>query len=349
MHVLSCIFTISARDLPDGNYRELETSGAKQKVKGGSVAAIGFSNINAWILVITYGLCFGVELTMNNKVVMYFFNYYGLSPQIAGLLGSCFGLMNLVARSWGGLLSDVMNKKFDIRGRLWSMWIIQTLEGVMCILMGLVTVDLNGPHEPGYADSEKLQGVFNMSTYAVGDRGMVTYVINGTEGAVGPCASKLIVAKDIDYRALTDCSAAAAPDECFRDTAVPSLSAETYANNVAEGGRPVGLPRHEPHVRRPAEAARRVVHDRRPGRRLRAQLQRPRAHLHPDGRLLDLRPDVGRASTSASCRTSRARRSAWSPAWSAPAATSAPSSARRSSSRRRTRPTRASSASASSS
>ena len=27
----------------DGNYRELETSGAKQKVKGGSVAAIGFS------------------------------------------------------------------------------------------------------------------------------------------------------------------------------------------------------------------------------------------------------------------------------------------------------------------
>ncbi len=238
MHILSCIFTLSARDLPDGNYRELETSGAKQKVKGGSVAAIGFSNINAWILVITYGLCFGVELTMNNKVVMYFFNYYGLSPQIAGLLGSCFGLMNLVARSWGGLLSDVMNKKFDIRGRLWSMWIIQTLEGVMCILMGLVTVDLNGPHEPGYADSEKLQGVFNMSTYAVGDRGMVTYVINGTEGAVGPCASKLIVAKDIDYRALTDCTADAAPDECFRDTAVP-LASESAAK-IAAGNYPSG-------------------------------------------------------------------------------------------------------------
>ena len=111
MHILSCIFTLTARDLPDGNYRELESSGAKQKVKGGSVAAIGFSNINAWILVLTYGLCFGVELTMNNKVVMYFFNYYGLSPQIAGLLGSCFGLMNLVARSWGGLLSDVMQQE----------------------------------------------------------------------------------------------------------------------------------------------------------------------------------------------------------------------------------------------
>ena len=133
MHVLSCIFTITGKDLPDGNYRELESSGAKQKVKGGSVAAIGFSNINAWILTITYGLCFGVELTMNNKAVMYFYTYYGLSPQIAGLLGSCFGLMNIVARSWGGLLSDYCNKMCDMRGRLWSMWVVQTLEGLSLI------------------------------------------------------------------------------------------------------------------------------------------------------------------------------------------------------------------------
>ena len=86
MHILSCIFTLSARDLPDGNYRELETSGAKQKVKGGSVAAIGFSNINAWILTITYGMCFGVELCMNNKLVPYFTRYYGMHPRVAGPL-----------------------------------------------------------------------------------------------------------------------------------------------------------------------------------------------------------------------------------------------------------------------
>ena len=59
MHIL---LHLHLRRHPDGNYRELETSGAKQKVKGGSVAAIGFSNISA-DLVITYGLCFGVELT----------------------------------------------------------------------------------------------------------------------------------------------------------------------------------------------------------------------------------------------------------------------------------------------
>ena len=225
MHVLSCIFTITGKDLPDGNYRELESSGAKQKVKGGSVAAIGFSNINAWILTITYGLCFGVELTMNNKAVMYFYTYYGLSPQIAGLLGSCFGLMNIVARSWGGLLSDYCNKMCDMRGRLWSMWVVQTLEGLMCVLMGLVTVNLPGPHEReggythvdgSYTTAPKIQGTFTMSRYAApAERGITTYVVNGTKGAVGPCASNLLVAKDIDFRALTNCTADTAPLECL--------------------------------------------------------------------------------------------------------------------------------------
>ena len=112
LHVCSAFFALSGQDLPDGNYAELESSGAKQKSKGGVAVKTGASNVNAWILTVTYGMCFGVELTMNNKVVMYFFNYYGLSPQIAGLLGSCFGLMNLFARSWGGLLSDAMAKRF---------------------------------------------------------------------------------------------------------------------------------------------------------------------------------------------------------------------------------------------
>ena len=224
MHVISCIFTITGKDLPDGNYRELESSGAKQKVKGGSVAAIGFSNINAWILVLTYGLCFGVELTMNNKAVMYFYTYYGLSPQISGLLGSCFGLMNIIARSWGGLLSDYCNKMCDMRGRLWSMWIVQTLEGLMCVLMGLVTVNLPGPHERegdythvtgSYTTAAKIQGTFTMSRFAAAEeRGITTYVVNGTKGAVGPCASNLLVAKDIDFRALTNCTASTAPLEC---------------------------------------------------------------------------------------------------------------------------------------
>ena len=33
--------------------------------------------MNAWILTITYGFCFGVELTMTNVAAFYFYEYHG--------------------------------------------------------------------------------------------------------------------------------------------------------------------------------------------------------------------------------------------------------------------------------
>merc|ERR1719258_702329 len=87
---------------------------------------------------------------MNNEVVLYFSRYYALTPQIAGILGSCFGLMNLFARSWGGALSDGLNKRYGMRGRIWGMWVCQTIEGFCFIMMGLVTVGYDGPDDFDY-------------------------------------------------------------------------------------------------------------------------------------------------------------------------------------------------------
>merc|ERR1719163_2520249 len=184
MHLLSTCFIMAARDLPDGSYKELEAMGAKQKTKGaGNVAILGFSNTNALIMLVTYGLCFGVELCMNNKLVPYFTRYYGMPPTIAGPLGACFSLMNLFARSWGGIMSDWANKKAGIRGRVFSMWLIQSIEAVFCIIMGFITVGMDGPDEPGFS-AMKQQGVYESGTQ--------TFVINGTAGEVGKCASELI-------------------------------------------------------------------------------------------------------------------------------------------------------------
>merc|ERR1719440_2665089 len=134
-HLVSVAFIMTGRDLPDGSYKQLEQAGAKQKSKGaGNVLALGFSNTNALIMLITYGLCFGVELTMNNKLTPYFNRYYGMHPTLAGPLAACFSLMNLAARSWGGCLSDAMAKQFGLRGRIAAMWVIQTIEGLFCIL-----------------------------------------------------------------------------------------------------------------------------------------------------------------------------------------------------------------------
>jgi NNP family nitrate/nitrite transporter-like MFS transporter len=186
MHAIAAVFILTGQDLPDGNYAALEKTGIKQKVKAGGVAKIGLSNINAWILAVTYGLCFGVELTMNNKVVAYFNSYYGLPPRMAGVLGACFGLMNLFARSWGGLLSDTMNKKFGMRGRIWAMWICQTLEGVMCIMMGLVTLDYPCPDDFPVG-TPKIPGTWSHSP-RYGET--VVFTFNETIGKVKRCGSK---------------------------------------------------------------------------------------------------------------------------------------------------------------
>merc|ERR1719183_2353816 len=66
LHLLGGLSVLSGRDLPDGNYRELESSGAKQKGASKTILKVGVSNVNAWLLTITYGWCFGIELTMNN-------------------------------------------------------------------------------------------------------------------------------------------------------------------------------------------------------------------------------------------------------------------------------------------
>jgi NNP family nitrate/nitrite transporter-like MFS transporter len=86
------------------------------------------------------------------------------------------------------MLSDILAKKYGIRGRIWGMWVIQTIEGLFCILMGLVTVGFDGPDEPKYkaspADWPNVQGIY---PYGTGE-----YTINGTLGSVGSCASKMI-------------------------------------------------------------------------------------------------------------------------------------------------------------
>ena len=81
---------------------------------------------------------------MNNIIVAYLFDQFGVSLSVAGVLGSLFGLMNLFARSVGGLGSDMAGKRFGMRGRLWALWTMQTVEGLMCIFMGLANSSLAG-------------------------------------------------------------------------------------------------------------------------------------------------------------------------------------------------------------
>ena len=112
---------------------------------------VGFSNINAWLMTVSYGMCFGIELTMNNIGALFFHSYFGMSITVAGAIASIWGATNLFARSIGGFVSDAMNKKFGVRGRLWAYWFVQTLEGSICIILSLVTLGLDAPWGHGDA------------------------------------------------------------------------------------------------------------------------------------------------------------------------------------------------------
>lgn len=205
LHVIASVLIMLGRDLPDGNYKALEATGIKEKARGGRRMRTGFSNVNAWILSITYGFCFGVELTMNNNAVLYYYRYCGVSPQLAGVLGACFGLTNLFARSFGGILSDVLNARCGMRGRLWACWVAQTIEGLMCLIVGLVTISMPSPDrklcEDGSlcptTDGDRMWGVWQTENPPVGLTSTygVTYMykINSTSTAhIMPCGSESI-------------------------------------------------------------------------------------------------------------------------------------------------------------
>jgi len=123
------------QDSPDGNYKDLRQTGAlasAKTVEGAFLKAC--SDTRVWALFLIYGACFGVELTINNIAALYFHDYFGLGLATAGLVAGLFGLMNVFARTLGGIVGDRWGLRWGLRGRVWFLAGILFLEGLALML-----------------------------------------------------------------------------------------------------------------------------------------------------------------------------------------------------------------------
>jgi NNP family nitrate/nitrite transporter-like MFS transporter len=120
-------------DAPMGNYGEMKKNGSMDRIYFTTSLRSG-ATINTWVLYAQYAASFGVELVMNNAAVLYFTDEFGLSTKEASTLGFVYGSMNIFARVSGGWISDRLNMRIGMRGRLWLVTILLILEGAMILV-----------------------------------------------------------------------------------------------------------------------------------------------------------------------------------------------------------------------
>lgn len=129
------------QDAPDGNFDELRAQGKmeeKKKVSGNYIAALADPRV--WVLFVIYGACFGIELTVNNVAALYFMDYFDLTLVTAGLVAASFGLMNIFARTLGGLFGDNFGSLWGLRGRAFWLFVCIFCEGLALMMFSQMHV-----------------------------------------------------------------------------------------------------------------------------------------------------------------------------------------------------------------
>jgi NNP family nitrate/nitrite transporter-like MFS transporter len=133
MLIMSVVYYKFTQDCPEGNFSELRAAGVAFEGGGKGGWASFFEacrNYRAWLLFITYGACFGIELFIHNVAATYYVDHFGLSLKAAGMAAGSFGLLALFARALGGWISDKAAARGDLNSRVNLLFILMIGEGL---------------------------------------------------------------------------------------------------------------------------------------------------------------------------------------------------------------------------
>ncbi|MCE8019337.1 NarK family nitrate/nitrite MFS transporter [Halomonas sp. MCCC 1A11036] len=137
MFVTGIGYWLFTQDAPNGNFSELRARGELPPANGENSAGKSFmsaaKDIRVWALFVVYAICFGVELTINNIAAIYFFDNFDLTLATAGIIAGLFGLMNVFARTLGGVFSDLFARNGGLKGRVRWLFIALICEGIALV------------------------------------------------------------------------------------------------------------------------------------------------------------------------------------------------------------------------
>jgi NNP family nitrate/nitrite transporter-like MFS transporter len=137
MLITGFLYYFLTKDTLNGNFNELRKIDPHFLENSHNTLKNFFESVKdyrVWVLFILYAACFGIELTINNTAALYYVDYFNLSPTTAGFVASLFGLMNIFARTLGGVYGDKMGIQYGLKGRVYFLGIITLLEGISLVI-----------------------------------------------------------------------------------------------------------------------------------------------------------------------------------------------------------------------
>ena len=216
MFITGILCYLFSDDCPYGNFSELKKrKAAKDKESGSqslvavgdvdngnfadplgggrSVSAIASSSLTGaaldwrtWILFLSYGASFGVELVVDGNIVDYMTTTFGLSQTMAGNAGSALGLTNIFARAYGGWMSDLMAARWGVNARIWAFFLQHAAMAALLIIFSTM-----GPDNTTFGGMMTLFVIWSICISATngGNFAMLPYVnptcVGGVAGIVG--------------------------------------------------------------------------------------------------------------------------------------------------------------------